>query len=231
MYFDPMYFLFALPGLLFSMWASYRVKSAFSHYSQVPAMHGYTGAQAAQRLLDDAGLHHVDIIETAGELSDHYDPGARRLALSSGVFHGRSVASIGVACHEAGHALQHATGYAPLALRSILVPTASIGSTVGYVVMAVGLMLSPWIVLLGAAIFSMVLLFQIVTLPVEFDASNRAKRLILEAGIIEPEEREGVDRVLNAAALTYVAAAVSTLLVLLYYLFRAGLLGGRSNDD
>jgi Zn-dependent membrane protease YugP len=231
MYFDPMYFLFALPGLLFSIWASYRVKSAFSTYSQVPAMHGYTGAQAAQRLLDDAGLHNVDIIETAGELSDHYDPSARRLALSSAVFHGRSVASIGVACHEAGHALQHATGYAPLALRSILVPTASIGSTVGYVVMAVGLMLSPWIVLLGAAIFSMVLLFQIVTLPVEFDASNRAKRLILEAGIIEPEEREGVDRVLNAAALTYVAAAVSTLLVLLYYLFRAGLLGGRSHDD
>jgi hypothetical protein len=231
MYFDPMYLLFALPGLLFSMWASYRVKSAFSTYSQVPAMHGYTGAQAAQRLLDDAGLHHVDIIETAGQLSDHYDPSARRLALSSEVFHGRSVASIGVACHEAGHALQHATGYAPLALRSILVPTASIGSTVGYVVMAVGLMLSPWIVLLGAAIFSMVLLFQIVTLPVEFDASNRAKRLILEAGIIEPQEREGVDRVLNAAALTYVAAAVSTLLVLLYYLFRAGLLGGRSHDD
>jgi uncharacterized protein len=230
MFFDPIYLLFALPGLLLSMWASYRVRVAFDTYSQVGAAHGYTGAQAAQRLLDDAGLQDVGIVETEGYLSDHYDPTSRQLALSSGVYHGRSLASIGVACHEAGHALQHATGYVPLGLRSILVPTAGIGSTVGYMVMAVGLFLSPWVVLVGAAIFSTVLLFQVVTLPVEFDASARAKQLIVEAGIIEPWEREGVDRVLNAAALTYVAAAVSTLMVLLYYLFRAGLLGG-SRDE
>lgn len=229
MFFDPVYLLFMLPGLLLSMWASYRVRVAFDHFSRVGTHRGLSGAEAAQLLLNDAGLYDVGIVETDGYLSDHYDPSSRRLALSSGVFHGRSIASIGVACHEAGHALQHATGYVPLGLRSILVPTASIGSTVGYLVMAIGLMLSPWVVLLGAAIFSMVLLFQIVTLPVEFDASSRAKRLIVEAGIIEPAERQGVDRVLNAAALTYVAAAVSTLMVLLYYLFRAGLLGGR--DD
>lgn len=230
MFFDPVYLLFALPGLLLSLWASYRVRSAFDACSQVPSAHGYSGAQAAQRLLEDVGLHNVGIVETDGYLSDHYDPTSRQLALSSSVYHGRSLASIGVACHEAGHALQHAAGYAPLRFRSLLVPTANIGSTVGYLVMAVGLLLSPWVVLLGAAVFSMVLLFQVVTLPVEYDASARAKRLIVDAGIIEPWEREGVDRVLNAAALTYVAAAVSTLMVLAYYLFRAGLLGG-SRDE
>lgn len=229
MFFDPMYLLFALPGLLLSMWASFRVRSAFDTYSQIPSERGITGAEAARRLLDDAGLYDVGIVEHPGMLSDHYDPSQRQLALSPDVYHGNSVASIGVACHEAGHALQHASGYAPLALRSMLVPTVGIGSTLGYIVMGVGLMLSPWVVLAGAAIFSLVLLFQVVTLPVEFDATARAKRLVLEAGIIDPHEREGMDRVLNAAALTYVAAVVSTLMVILYYLFRAGLLGGR--DD
>lgn len=230
MFFDPVYLLFALPGLLLSVWASYRVRTAFGHYSQVPTQRGYTGAEAAQRLLDDAGLHDVGIVETDGYMSDHYDPTTRQLALSRDVYHGRSIAAVGVACHEAGHALQHATGYLPLGLRSILVPTASIGSNVGYLMMAFGLFLSPWVVLAGAAVFSTVLLFQVVTLPVEFDASNRAKQLIVDAGIVDPYEREGVDSVLNAAALTYIAAAVSTLMVLLYYLFRAGLLGG-SHDD
>jgi Zn-dependent membrane protease YugP len=231
MFFDPLYLLFALPGVLLSMWASFRVRSAFAKYSQVPSSRGYTGAQAARRLLDDAGLHDVDIVEVAGQLSDHYDPSTRQLALSSDVYRSHSIASVGVACHEAGHALQHATGYAPLGLRSALVPTVGIGTNIGMLMMGIGLFLSPWVVLLGAALFSMVLLFQIVTLPVEFDASNRAKRLVVEAGIIEPYEREGVDRVLNAAALTYVAAVFSTLMVLVYYLFRAGLLGGRSRDD
>jgi Zn-dependent membrane protease YugP len=231
MFFDPLYLLFALPGVLLSMWASFRVRSAFAQYSQVPSSRGFTGAQAARRLLDDAGLHEVDIVEVPGQLSDHYDPSTRQLALSTDVYRSHSIASVGVACHEAGHALQHATGYAPLGLRSALVPTVGIGTNIGMLMMGIGLFLSPWVVLLGAALFSMVLLFQIVTLPVEFDASNRAKRLIVEAGIIEPYEREGVDRVLNAAALTYVAAVFSTLMVLVYYLFRAGLLGGRSHDD
>ena len=230
MMFDPIYLLFAAPGLLLSLWASYRVRTAFDHYSKVGTMRGMSGAEAARHLLDDAGLTDVEIVETDGYLSDHYDPVSRHLALSHDVFHGRSVASVGVATHEAGHALQHAHGYVPLGLRSALVPAAGIGSTIGYIVMGVGLFLHPLVVVLGAAIFSMVLLFQIVTLPVEFDASSRAKRLVVEAGIIQPEERLGIDRVLDAAALTYVAAAISSLSVLLYYLFRAGLLNG-SRDD
>ncbi len=230
MMFDPLYLLFAAPGLLLSLWACYRVRTAFDHDSKVGTMRGMSGAEAARHLLDDAGLTDVEIVETDGYLSDHYDPVSRHLALSRDVFFGRSVASVGVATHEAGHALQHAHGYAPLWLRSALVPAAGIGSSIGYIVMGVGLFLHPLVVVLGAAIFSLVLLFQIVTLPVEFDASARAKRLVVEAGIIQEEERVGIDRVLNAAALTYVAAAISSLSVLLYYLFRAGLLNG-SRDD
>ena len=230
MMFDPIYLLFAAPGLLLSLWASYRVRTAFDHYSKVGTMRGMSGAESARHLLDAAGLTDVEIVETDGYLSDHYDPVSRHLALSHDVFHGRSVASVGVATHEAGHALQHAHGYLPLGLRSALVPAAGIGSTLGYIVMGVGLFLHPLVVVLGAAIFSLVLLFQIVTRPVEFDASARAKRLVVEAGIIQREERVGIDRVLDAAALTYVAAAISSLSVLLYYLFRAGLLNG-SRDD
>ncbi|HEY0982632.1 zinc metallopeptidase [Schlesneria sp.] len=228
--FDPMYFLFIAPGLLLSLWASHRVRTAFGHYSQVGTARGLSGAEAARQLLNDAGLSSVGIVETEGQLSDHYDPQLRRLALSHEVYHGRSVASIGVATHEAGHAIQHATNYGPLGLRSMLVPVAGIGSSLGYMVMAIGLFVHPWVFLIGVAIFSMTLLFQIVTLPVEFDASARAKQLVVDAGIILPQEREGMDKVLDAAALTYVAAAVSTLSVILYHLFRSGLLGG-SRDD
>ena len=231
MFFDPMYLLFILPGLALSLWASYRVKSAFKHYSAVPSARGLTGAQAAQEMLRRAGVEGVGIEESHGFLSDHYNPLTKKLALSESVYHSSSVAAIGVATHEAGHAIQHALGYGPLWLRSLLVPTASIGSTIGYVVMTLGLiMASTNMVLVGAILFSAVLLFQVVTLPVEFNASTRAKRLVVEYGIISSYEREGVDRVLNAAALTYVAAAVSTLLTLLYFLLRAGLLGGRRDD-
>jgi hypothetical protein len=231
MMFDPLYFIFILPGLALSLWASFRVKSAFNRYSQVPSMRGYTGAEAAAEMLRRAGIQGVGIEESHGFLSDHYNPITKKLALSESVYHETSVAAIGVATHEAGHAIQHARNYGPLWLRSMLVPTANIGSTVGYVVMTLGLiMASANMVLVGAVLFSLVLLFQVVTLPVEFNASSRAKQLVLEYGIIGPQEREGVDRVLNAAALTYVAAAVSTLLTLLYFLLRAGLLGGRRDD-
>ena len=229
-FFDPTYLLFILPGLGLSLWASIRTKSAFKKYSRVPAAPGYSGAQAAQVLLDRAGLHNVSVTRTHGFLSDHYNPVTKTLALSENVYDSRSVAAIGVATHEAGHAIQHAQRYAPLWLRSTLVPTASIGSSVGYIVMMLGLFMSSSnMVLVGAVLFSMVLLFQIVTLPVEFDASRRAKELVVAEGIVSPNEREGVDKVLNAAALTYVAAAVSTLLTLLYFLMRAGFLGG--SDD
>ncbi|HSN55997.1 MAG TPA: zinc metallopeptidase [Candidatus Sulfomarinibacteraceae bacterium] len=228
MIFDPIYFVFIAPALLLSLWASYRTKSAFKKYSRVPTAGGQTGAQAAARLLSAAGLEDVRILRAQGMLTDHYNPVNRTLNLSEGVYDSRSVAAVGVAAHEAGHAIQHARNYKPMWLRSMLVPTANIGSSLGYIVMLVGLFMSAAnIVLVGAVLFSAVLLFQIVTLPVEFDASRRAKVMLAEHGLIAGPEREGVDRVLNAAALTYVAAAISTLLTLLYFLFRAGLLGGR----
>lgn len=218
-----------IPGLLLSGGASLLVRSAFKKYSQVASIKGYTGAQAAQILLDRAGIHDVRIVPTRGFLSDHYNPASKQLALSESVYSSRSVAAIGVACHEAGHAIQHAKRYAPLHIRSALVPMAGIGSSIGYIVMAVGAAIqqSP-IVMIGALLFACVLLFQIVTLPVEFDATARAKRLVVEAGIVYPEERVGIDRVLNAAALTYVAAVIGTLLTLLYFLMRSGLLGRRN---
>ena len=231
MFFDPTYLLFVmLPGMALSLFASWRTKSAFKKYSNVPSSTGLTGAQAAQVMLERAGLHDVQIGRASGFLSDHYNPATRSLALSESVHDSTSIAAIGVATHEAGHAIQHARNYAPLWLRSVLVPTANIGSSVGYMVMLFGLILGVggmfWI---GVALFSCVLLFQVVTLPVEFDASARAKELVVANGIISRHEREGVDKVLNAAAMTYVAAAVSTLLTLLYFLMRAGVLGG--SDD
>ena len=228
LFFDPMYLLFIAPGLLLSVWASFRVKTTFNKYSQVRSQRGMTGAQAAYELMRRAGITDVEVVRTNGMLSDHYNPVTKKLALSEPVYDSTSVAALGVATHEAGHAIQHARHYAPLWVRSALVPTANIGSSLGYIVMAMGLMFqSTNMVVIGAVLFSAVLLFQVVTLPVEFDASRRAKQLVTEYGIVTMDERKGVNAVLNAAALTYVAAAITTLLTLLYYLHRAGLLGGR----
>ncbi len=227
-YFDPIYFVVLAPAMLFSLWASYRTKSAFTKYSKVRATSGLTGAEAARRLLASAGINDVEIVRTAGTLSDHYNPATKKLALSDSVYSQPSIAAIGVACHEAGHAIQHAKHYAPLWARSVLVPSAGIGSKLGYIVMFLGLILqiTP-LFLVGVGLFSLVLLFQLVTLPVEFDASARAKSLAFSQGLILENERAGVAKVLNAAALTYVAAVVTSLLTLLYYLMRSGLLGGR----
>jgi len=234
MFFDPLYFLFFLPPLLLSLWAGWRTKSTFAKYSKVGTANGLTGAQAAKRLLDRAGIADVKVVSTSGYLSDHYNPINKTLALSEPVYASNSVAAVGVACHEAGHAIQHANHYAPLWLRSALVPTANIGSKFGYWAMFGGLILLSGapafgmkIFILGAVLFSAVVLFQLVTLPVEFDATARAKRLAVEGGVVLEQERAGMDRVLNAAALTYVAAAIATLGQLFYFLYRAGLLGGR----
>jgi Zn-dependent membrane protease YugP len=235
MYFDPMYFLFIAPALVFSLWASWRTKANFKTYSKVPVSSGLSGAEAAQRVLDGAGIKDVTIGRSRGLLSDHYNPVNKTLALSDGVFDSRSLAAVGIAAHEAGHAIQHARHYSPLKLRSMLVPTAGIGSNLGYIVMMIGLFMTmssggaagKGIVMIGAVLFSAVLLFQIVTLPVEFDASNRAKALVVEQGIVGVAERRGMDKVLNAAAMTYVAAVASSLATLLYFLVRSGLLGGR----
>jgi Zn-dependent membrane protease YugP len=230
MMFDPMYFLFILPAFGFSLWASWRTRSNFKTYSRVAVSSGMSGAEAAQRILDGAGISDVTIGRSRGMLSDHYNPVNKTLNLSDGVYDSRSLAAVGIAAHEAGHAIQHAKGYGPLKLRSMLVPTASIGSNLGYLVMLGGLFLaSANVVLAGAVLFSAVLLFQLVTLPVEFDASNRAKALVVDKGIVGIDERRGMDKVLNAAAMTYVAAVASSIATLAYFLFRAGLLGGRSD--
>ena len=191
-------------------------------------MRGLTGAQAAQEMLRGAGISDVQVVPTSGFLSDHYNPANKTLALSEATYASNSVAAVGVACHEAGHAIQHAQAYKPLWLRSVLVPTASFGSSASYFVVLGGMLFhSANLVYLGALLFSAVLLFQLVTLPVEFDATARAKRLAVETGIVTPQERVGMDKVLNAAAMTYVAAVVSTLMTLLYYLLRASSMSRR----
>ncbi len=231
-FFDLKYILMVMiPGLIMSGLASLMVKSAFAKYSQVGTRRGYTGAQAARILLEGAGITDVRIEPTHGFLSDHYNPMTKTLALSEQVYASNSVAAIGIACHEAGHAIQHARAYAPLWMRSALVPVVGLGSNAANILLMLGFVLtSKPLLMLGIIAFSTIVLFQLVTLPVEFDASARAKRLCVESGIISEDERAGVRSVLNAAALTYVAAFVSSLLTLLYYLIHSGLLGGRREE-
>lgn len=229
--FDPVYLLFLLPGMLLSFWASARVKSTFDKYSRVGSRKGWTGAEAARELIRRRGVPGVEVEETPGFLSDHYDPGAKRLRLSPDVYHGRSLASLGVAAHEAGHAIQHATSYGPLKFRSWVVKPAQIGSNLGGLLAIAGLALqSTGLIWVGIVLFSAFVLFTLITLPVEFDASNRAVLALEEAGMIERSEVPGTKAVLNAAAMTYVAAALSAILQLLYFLMRAGLLGGRREE-
>lgn len=223
-----------IPGMVISGIASWMVKSAFNKYSKVASRRGITGAQAAQMLLDRAGITDVQVVPTRGYLSDPYSPTNKHLALSEPVYNSTSIAAIGVATHEAGHAIQHATSYAALGLRSALVPTVGIGNKFGMMAMGIGAVMinsqavgiGRWIFGAGVVLFGCVFLFQLITLPVEFNASSRARRLVVEAGIIDVDERTGVDRVLTAAAMTYVASAISTLLTLLYFLRKAGFLGG-----
>ena len=197
--FDFTYILVVMiPGALLSMGASYLVKTRFAKYSRIPSTRGYTGAQAAQKLLDQAGIHDVEIVRVQGFLSDHYNPATKHLALSPPVYDSTSVAAIGVATHEAGHAIQHATGYKWLAYRSLIVPAVQFGSPIGTWGMVIGLALmssnvvfGKTVFIVGAVAFSMLLLFQLVTLPVEFNASARAKKLVVEAGIIGSQESEG----------------------------------------
>jgi len=226
--FDPLYWMLTLPGLLLSMLASFYVKSAFSRYSRVRSQRGLTGAEAAAAMLQRAGVYDVRIERAGGFLSDHYDPTAKTLRLSPDVYGSESLAAIGVACHEAGHALQHADNYAWLGLRTSLVPLASFGSNFSYILFFIGLFLkSMFMVKVGVLLFGAAVLFTIVTLPVEWNASARAKVAMVHGGIVTHEERDGAANVLNAAFMTYVAGAVSAVLTLLYFLLRSGLLGGR----
>lgn len=224
MFFDPTYLIFMLPGFILAFWAQHKVKSAYERYSKVPNTAGLTGAQAARRILDTEGLQEVPIEVTSGVLSDHYDPRSRKLVLSEGVYNGRSVAAVAVAAHEAGHAMQHQQGYAPLKARTAIVPAASIGSKFGFLVLIVGVMIGSltigWI---GVALFALATLFALITLPVEFNASSRAKVALVQAGVVDGgvaggQESQGVDQVLGAAAWTYVAGFLASLLSLLYWI-------------
>lgn len=227
LFFDPMYLLFALPGLLLALYASYMTKSTFNRYAKTGSRYGLTGAEAAYRMLSDAGVNNVTIEETRGFLSDHYDPSSRTLRLSPSVYRSNSLSAVGVACHEAGHALQHAYGYAPLHLRTALVPATNFSSGLSYAVIMLGfILMSQSLVLFGAVLFSVAVLFSLVTLPVEWDASNRAKKRMVQSGVVTAAEAVDAGKVLNAAFMTYVAAAVSSLLTLVYYLLRAGAFGG-----
>ena len=228
MYFDPAYFLFALPGLLLALWAQFKTKSTFEHYSRIGSSFGITGAEAARRLLINAGVDGVRIVETDGFLTDHYDPTCRTLRLSPDVYGSSSLSAIGVACHEAGHAIQHAESYGPLEMRSSLVPVINITSPASYILIAIGAFFAtPALIWLGVICFCGAVLFSLVTLPVEYNASSRAKKLMVSAGIVQAGEADRAGEVLNAAFLTYVAAAVSSLLTLLYYLWRLGVFNRR----
>jgi Zn-dependent membrane protease YugP len=228
---DPIYFVFLAPGILLALWAQYRVQSAYAEASRVPARSGYSGAEAAQAVLQDSRVPGVVVEPTQGFLSDHYVPGERVLRLSPDVYAGRSLASLGIAAHEAGHAIQDARGYPLLVVRNALVPVASIGGTLSWVLILAGFLLaSLMLIKVGIVAFAATVAFQLINLPVEFDASRRARLALVEGDLVTPQEDETVKKVLDAAAWTYVAATLTSILTLLYFLFRAGLLGGRSED-
>ena len=228
MYFPSfsLWLLLALPGLLLGLWAQYKVKSAFSKYSKIKNSRGMTGAQAARAMLDHYGLYNVRIEETKGTLSDHYDPRDKVLRLSPDVGRSPSIAAVGVAAHEAGHALQDAKNYGPLKLRSAIVPAVQFGSWLGPLLFMGGFLLQAFvgrfgfnIALVGLLLFAITAVFTLITLPVEFDASKRAKKELVAMDILSQQEMVGVNKTLNAAALTYVAAAVAAIGQVLYYAF------------
>ncbi len=227
MMFDPLYLLMLAPALLLGIWAQIKVKTAFAQAARVPSRNGMTGAEAASRILAAHGLRNVTVEPTRGFLGDHYDPRHKVLRLSPEVYGGRSLAAVGIAAHEAGHAIQDRVGYGPLALRNGIVPLASVGSNLAFVLFIAGMFMHvTGLVLAAIVLFSTVVVFQLVNLPVEFNASSRAREVLVANGIIAPNEVGGVAKVLNAAALTYVAATLTAILTLLYFLMRAGLLGG-----
>lgn len=230
MYFDPLYMIILGVGFALSAGASFWTKSAVRRWSQVPTSRGMTGAQVAAAILRAEGISDVTIEQVGGFLSDHYDPRSKTLRLSPDIYGGRSVSSAGIAAHEVGHALQHAQGYLPMRMRQAMVPVANVGTNLGIWLVIIGVMIgATGLSAVGVALFAGFVLFTVVTLPVEFDASLRARRVLEQHQLLGGEELTGVRKVLTAAAATYLAAAVSATLQLLYWLMRSGLLGGR--DD
>lgn len=230
---DPLYLVIFGVTMALSFVAQTWVKSAYTKWSKVRNYANLSGAEAAAKMLSAEGVYDVKILrQDSGFLSDNFNPTNRTISLSPDVYDGRSIAAVGVACHEAGHALQHASGYAPLKLRSGIVPLANIGNRFGPLLILIG-MIMGWLGLakIGLLLFSTIFLFQLITLPTEINASTRSKRALVNDGIVQPgQETEGVSAVLNAAAFTYIAGAVSTLLMILYYAIRLGLIGGRRRD-
>jgi Zn-dependent membrane protease YugP len=221
------YILFILlPGLVLGGLASLLTRSTYKRYSRMNAGSGLTGAEAARTLLERNGVHDVTIEEVQGFLSDHYDPRTRTLRLSPAVYHQPSLSAIGVACHEAGHALQHVQGYAALKMRSALVPVTGITNSISMPLIMAGAVFRP-LLLIGTMLFAGAVLSSLVTLPVEWDASARAKKLMVSSGIVSESERNAAGKVLNAAFLTYLASTVTAIFTLLYYVTRSGLIGGR----
>ena len=232
MFFDPRYLIFVMvPSLLIMGFAQLRLRGAFGRYSQIPNSRGMTGAQAAAAVLRSAGVYDVGIEAIPGELTDHFDPRARVLRLSEPIYNSRSIAAIGVAAHEAGHAVQQHVGYAPMALRSSLVPVANLGSGIGpwIIIMGLVLRLTP-LAWAGVILFAAATAFALVTLPVEFNASARARQLLEQNGLVTPAEYSSVRTMLNAAALTYVASFAAAVLQLLYYVMLIAGGGNRRRD-
>ncbi len=229
MYLDPRYLCFMLPAFILMMAVQAYVRSAYNKWSQVPVRSRFTGAQAAQRLVQTGNLYDVRIEGISGEMTDHYDPRAKVLRLSQGVYDSSSVAALAIAAHELGHAMQDHEGYALLRLRSALVPAVNIGSYLGWILIVIGLILQmTQLAWLGVAVFSGGALFALATLPVELNASARARELLSQSGLIMGEdEMRGVSNVLNAAALTYVAALVTAVMQLLYWVSVVMGMGGR----
>lgn len=228
-FFNPYYLIFMAPAIILMMVVQWYVNAAYTKWSKVPASSRMSGAEAAQRLIRSAGLYDVRVEGVSGNLTDHYDPRKKVLRLSQGVYQGSSVASLAIAAHELGHAVQDQEGYFALRVRSALVPAVNIGSTLGWILIIIGLVLRltdlAW---LGVLVFSGGAVFALATIPVELNASARAKRLLAETGLIRgPEEQRGVNNVLNAAALTYVAALVTAVMQLLYYVTLIMGMGGR----
>ena len=219
-FFDPRYLIFALPAFALVLFAQWRVRSAYARYSQVRNAYGLTGAEAARRLLDWAGLGHIPVRIVPGDLSDNYDPRSKVLNLSQGVASTPSVAALGIAAHEIGHALQDAQAYVPLRARAAIVPAAKLGTSLGFWIFFLGLIIHPlhFLAWVGVGLFSIAVLFTLITLPVELNASRRARTLLSSSGLASPTEMDGVSAVLNAAALTYVAALAQSLATLLYFL-------------
>lgn len=245
--FDPMYFVILAPAMILAGWAQWRVKKSYAMAQKIPVSSGMSGAQVAQAILDSQGVSGVGIEGARGWLGDHYDPRKRMLRLSPEVYSGRTLASVGIAAHEVGHAIQHARKYAPLKIRNAIVPLASTGSNFSIIIFMVGMVMAgmmgrrggqlaavaegwgtaQYVMLGGILLFSMTVVFQLINLPVEFDASARAKRILVEQGIITQSEAGPVSKVLGAAAMTYVAATLSAIMTLLYLVIRSGLLSNR----